>query len=128
MLNIAELKQQACATIDQHKDDLIAIAKDILNNPESGFNEVRTSKVVADRMKAMGIPHETGLAITGVKGSIKGGKGPGPRVAVIGELDSLVVKEHPYADSTTGAAHACGHHCQIGMMIGAITGLINPDV
>ncbi|MEC9309178.1 MAG: M20/M25/M40 family metallo-hydrolase [Chloroflexota bacterium] len=128
MFNIAELKRQACATIDLHKDDLIAIAKDILNNPESGFNEVRTSKLVADRMKAMDIPYETGLAITGVKGAIKAGKGPGPRVAIIGELDSLVVKEHPYADSITGAAHACGHHCQIGMMIGAITGLISPNV
>ena len=128
MLSIPELKQRACAAIDQHKDDLIAIAKDILNNPESGFNEIRTSKLVADRMNAMGIPHQTGLAITGVKGSIKGGNGPGPKVAVIGELDSLVVKEHPYADPITGAAHACGHHCQIGMMIGAITGLIEPEV
>ncbi|MCI0441094.1 MAG: M20/M25/M40 family metallo-hydrolase, partial [Chloroflexi bacterium] len=56
------------------------------------------------------------------------GKRPGPTVAVIGELDSLRVLEHPHADPETGAAHACGHHCQIGMMLGAAVGLMIPDV
>ena len=76
----------------------------------------------------MGIQHESGLALTGLKGRIKGGAGPGPSVAVIGELDSLVVTEHPNADPDTGAAHACGHHCQIGMMLGATMGLLTPEV
>ena len=43
-------------------------------------------------------------------------------------MDSLIVNEHPHADGETGAAHACGHHCQIGMMLGAIRGLTQPDV
>ena len=76
----------------------------------------------------MGIQHESGLAITGLKGRIAGGAGPGPAVAVIGELDSLVVTKHPHADPETGAAHACGHHCQIGMMLGATMGLLTPEV
>ena len=46
----------------------------------------------------------------------------------MGELDSLIVKEHPHADSGTGAAHACGHHAQIGMMLGAAMGLLASDV
>ena len=41
-----ELKKQACATIDAHKDELIGIAKDILNNPEPGFSEIKTSRLV----------------------------------------------------------------------------------
>ena len=49
-------------------------------------------------------------------------------MAVIVELDSLVVTEHPHADPDTGAAHACGHHCQIGMMLGATMGLLTPEV
>ena len=49
-------------------------------------------------------------------------------MAVIGELDSLVVTEHPHADPESGAAHACGHHCQIGMMLGATMGLLTPEV
>ena len=76
----------------------------------------------------MGIEHESGLAITGLKGRIAGGAGPGPAVAVIGELDSLVVTKHPHADPETGAAHACGHHCQIGMMLVATMGLLTPEV
>jgi amidohydrolase len=49
-------------------------------------------------------------------------------VAVIGELDSLRVPEHPYADPVTGAAHACGHHAQIGMMLGTVIGLLSSGV
>ena len=49
-------------------------------------------------------------------------------MALIGELDSLVVTEHPHADPETGAAHACGHHCQLGMMLGATMGLQTPEV
>jgi amidohydrolase len=43
----------------------------------------------------------------------------------MGELDSNVVPLHPLADPETGAAHACGHHCQIGAMIGVAFGLVN---
>ena len=74
------------------------------------------------------IPFQNGLALTGVKGAVEGGAGPGPSVAVIGELDSLRVLEHPYHDEVTGAAHACGHHCQIGSMMGAMIGLMAPEV
>ena len=56
------------------------------------------------------------------------GGSPGPALAVIGELDSLIVNEHPHADSETGAAHACGHHCQMGMIMGAAIALKQPEV
>ena len=103
-----ELKQRACAAIETRKEEIIGIAKDILNHPEPGFSEVKTSRLVQSKFDQLGIIHKDGLAITGVKGRISGGAGEGPRVAIIGELDSLIV-----------AAHACGHHCQIGMMLGA---------
>ncbi|HEU0020919.1 MAG TPA: peptidase dimerization domain-containing protein [Dehalococcoidia bacterium] len=128
MLTIQELKQKACAAIDKRKKELIQIAKDVLAHPEPGFSEVRTAKLVARNFQEMGIPHRSGLALTGLKGSVAGGNGAGPRLAIIGELDSLVVAEHPHADPDTGAAHACGHHCQIGMMLGALTGLMVPEV
>jgi amidohydrolase len=41
----------------------------------------------------------------------------------MGELDSLKVLDHPHADPTTAAAHACGHHCQIAMMLAVGIGL-----
>jgi len=128
MLSISELKQKACETIEARKDELVGIAKEILANPESGFKEQKTAALVSSKFNEIGIQHQSGLALTGIKGKIEGGAGSGPRLAIIGELDSLVVKEHPSADPHTGAAHSCGHHCQIGMMLGASMGLLTPEV
>jgi amidohydrolase len=128
MLTKQELKQKACAAIDKRKKELVQIARDVLACPEPGFSEIRTSELVARKFQEMGIPHRRGLALTGLKGSVAGGNGTGPRLAIIGELDSLVVSDHPHADPETGAAHACGHHCQIGMLLGALTGLMVPEV
>ena len=128
MPTVAEMKQAAIAAIEERKDEITGIAQHILRNPETGFTEQKTSKLVQEKFQSMGIPFQNGLAITGVKGSLEGGAGPGPSVAVIGELDSLRVLEHPYHDEVTGAAHACGHHCQIGSMMGAMIGLMVPEV
>lgn len=122
-----ELKQKACAEIDAKADKLINISQSILNNPEPGFREVKTSQLVASIFQEANIPYRDGLAITGVKAELRGGS-DGPCVAILGELDSLIVAEHPYADSITGAAHACGHHAQIAMMLGATYGLMIPEV
>ena len=128
MLTKHELKQKACAAIEKHKKELIGVAQEVLYHPEPGFSETRTARLVAAKFDELGIQHRDALALTGVKGQVRCGGGPGPRVAVIGELDSLIVNEHPHADADTGAAHACGHHCQIGMMLGALVGLLEPEV
>ena len=123
-----ELKRKACDVIERRKAEIIGVAKDILQNPETGFNERRTARLVAQKFSELGIPYKDERALTGVKGRLQGGGGPGPCVAVIGELDSLLVFEHPNADPSTGAAHACGHHAQIGMMLGATIGLQSQEV
>ena len=123
-----ELKRAACAAIDRHSDEIIAVSKDILEHPEPGYSEYRTARVVAEQFARLGIKFKAGLALTGLKGTVNGGGGNGPRVAIIGELDSLIVDGHPHAANDTNAAHACGHHCQIGMMLGAVTGLMQPEV
>jgi amidohydrolase len=118
----AELKQRVCDAIDQHKDEIIAIGDAILHNPETGFKEVKTSRLVAEQMEKLGLHPRTGLAITGVTGTFSGAK-PGPALAIMGELDGLTVSEHPHADPQTHAAHACGHNAQIAGMLGAAIGL-----
>ncbi len=122
MATIEELKAQTQASIEARSAWLIDVAKTILAHPEPGFQEVATARLVSEKFHELGIAHDTGLALTGLKGYIRGGT-PGPTVAVIGELDSLRVPGHPHANPDTGAAHACGHHCQIGMMLGAAVGL-----
>ena len=123
-----EIKQRALAAIEERKDEIIGVAQDILRNPETGWNETRTSGVAREWFQRLGIPYRDGIALTGVKGHMEGGAGPGPSVGLLGELDSLRVPEHPFADPTTGAAHACGHHVQMGSMLGALVGFKAPGV
>ncbi len=127
MSTLEDLKNKAQAAIDDRAAWLIRNARTILDNPEPGFHEIKTSRFVSEKMSELGIDHESGIAITGLKGVVQGGK-PGPTVAVIGELDSLRVLDHPHTDPETGAAHACGHHCQTPMMLGAAVGLTLPEV
>jgi amidohydrolase len=122
-----DLKRRSAEIIDAKADDLVTIAKTILKNPEPGFRELKTAKLVAEQFGALGMQPRSGLAITGVRADASG-TAPGPTMAVLGELDSLIVGEHPHADPVTNAAHACGHHCQIAMMLGAASALTNSDI
>jgi amidohydrolase len=127
MPTIQDLKAMAQAAIDDRADWLLEISKTVLANPEPGFHEYKTASYVGSKLDELGIAHQDGIALTGIKGYLRGGQ-PGPTVAVIGELDSLRVLGHPHADAETGAAHACGHHCQIGMMLGVAVGLMAAGV
>ena len=122
-----ELKRSAAEIIDSKADELVALAKTILAHPEPGFREVKTAKLVAEQFGALGLQPRSGLAVTGVRADASG-TAPGPTLAILGELDSLIVADHPHADLETNAAHACGHHCQIGIMLGAAAALTNPSV
>ena len=126
-ISIASLKAAVCAAIDRRGEELIRIADDIYRHPELGFKEHRTAGIVSAFFERLGLPHRDGLALTGVKARLEGGRA-GPTVAVLGELDSLAVREHPHADPATGAAHACGHNAQIAMLLGAAAGLVDAGV
>ena len=122
-----ELKSKACQEIDRSSQEIIEVVQTILENPETGFREVKTSRLVARKFAELGIAYRDGLAITGVKGVVRGGD-DGPTVGILGELDSLIVPDHPKADPQTGAAHACGHNAQIGMLIGVAVALTGSGV
>lgn len=121
---LGALKQRVSDAIDRRREYIESIGERIMANPELGFKEEKTANLVSETMASFGIAPETGLAVTGVKGVLKGGK-PGPTVAVIGELDSLLVSDHPDADPDTGAAHSCGHNAQIAGLMGAMMGLVD---
>jgi len=126
-VDIAELRALALRTIDGATRDLITAAKTAYSTPETGFNEHQTAAFVQQRLQELGFVVETGIARTGMKAVLRGAQ-PGPTVAVIAELDALRVPSHPGADSITGAAHACGHHAQIGSMLGVATALSAPGI
>ncbi|MBN1400330.1 MAG: M20/M25/M40 family metallo-hydrolase, partial [Anaerolineae bacterium] len=115
-MDLHDIKAGLCAAIDAHAEEIIAIGEDIRVHPELGFKEHRTAGIVSEHFARLGIPHQTGIAITGVKGLLEGAR-PQATVAYMGELDSVLVRDHPDADPETGAAHACGHNAQIANLI-----------
>jgi amidohydrolase len=127
MTDVRELKENVCRCIEAHREEIVGIGEDIRVHPELGFKEFRTAGVVSAHMKKLGIAHETGLAITGVKG-ILAGRRSDVTVAYLGELDSVLVRDHPNADPKTGAAHACGHNAQIANLIALCYGLVESGV
>jgi amidohydrolase len=122
MLDREELKRVVCNAIDDHREQILGVGESIMDAPELGFKEVRTAHRVAEIFRTIGLPYEEELALTGVKATLRGNQ-PGPTVALMGELDALLVPDHPRADSSTGAAHACGHNAQVAGLIGATLGL-----
>ncbi len=122
-----ELKDRLFQSIDTHRDEIVEIGEEIRVHPELGFKEFRTAGIVAGHMERLRIPHETGIAITGVKGKLSGSDSR-VTVAYLGELDSVLVREHPDADQKTGAAHACGHNAQIANLIALCYGLVESGV
>ena len=120
-----ELKKKVCDAIANRKADIKSIAEAIWSEPELGYKEHKTAKKVEDAFEKLGVPFKNKLALTGVKGRLKGGKGSKYSVAVIGELDAIICADHPAADETSGAAHCCGHNAQIANMMAVTMGLID---
>jgi amidohydrolase len=118
-----ELKQEILAAIDQRAEQIVRLGEDIRRNPELGFKEVRTARLVEETFREWGLAPKAGLALTGVRAEL-GGTTDGPTLALLGELDGLVVTGHPLADPGTGAAHACGHNAQVAGLLGAAMGLV----
>lgn len=52
----------------------------------------------------------------------------GPTIAILGELDAIILPEHPECDLQTGAVHACGHHCKVSSLLGIAGGLSDYEV
>lgn len=122
-----ELKNAALSAIDERKEHFVAIGERISACPELGYKERETGRLVADELEKMGLSVERGLALTGCKATARGREG-GPIIGVLGELDALVCWEHPQANAETGAAHACGHNIQLGVMLGIAAGLMGSGV
>lgn len=118
MVDTDELKALVADEIDDAAPWIEEISDHIMRNPEPGFREFETAKYVQQRFDELGIAYRSQLARTGVKARLKGRK-PGPSIAILGEMDSLILPGHPFANPDTDAAHACGHNAQVASMLGA---------
>jgi amidohydrolase len=90
-------------------------------HPELGFQEWETSKFVADRLRGLGLEVRTGIAETGVVGTLRGAK-PGKTVLLRADMDALPIEEEndvPYRSQSAGVMHACGHDGHTAILLGA---------
>src|ERR1700721_313072 len=98
--------------IQGYADELTAIRRDIHANPEIGFEEIRTSAIVAEKLASWGIEVHRGLGKTGVVGILKGRGSDGRRIGLRADMDALPIEEATnlsYRSTTPGTMHACGH-------------------
>jgi amidohydrolase len=124
----ATLSQQIDTAAARLEANVIATRRDIHEHPELGNREVRTAKLVADRLRALNIEVTEKVAHTGVVGVLKGGK-PGKVVALRADMDALPVTEQvdlPFASKVrttyngqeVGVMHACGHDAHVAVLLG----------
>ncbi|HEX2081584.1 MAG TPA: amidohydrolase [Longimicrobium sp.] len=109
-------------TIAEETELLVATRRDLHRHPEIGFHEHRTAAIAADRLRAAGYEVRTGLAVTGVVGTLRGGAGDGPTLLLRADMDALPVAEecgHDFVSTHPGVMHACGHdaHVAIGLAV-----------
>jgi len=108
--------------LKRYEPDLIAIRRDIHRHPEVGFEEVRTARLVAGRLRGWGLEVAEGIAKTGVVATLRG-KRPGQRaIGLRADLDALHIREatgRDYASEIPGKMHACGHDGHTAMLLGA---------
>jgi len=101
--------------------DLTAIRRDLHEHPELGFQEVRTSGIVAEALRGFGLEVTTGIGGTGVVGVLKGTR-PGRTIGLRADMDALPIDEQtnlPWSSKTPGVMHACGHDAHTTMLLGA---------
>jgi amidohydrolase len=127
-LLVAQKNLGSFSGITELEPKVIQWRRDFHQHPELGNQEFRTSKIVADHLRSLGLEVKTGVAHTGVVGILKGGK-PGPVVALRADMDGLPVTERvdvpfkstvttEYNGQKTGVMHACGHDTHVAILMG----------
>jgi len=120
------LPEDFSTRVKAYRDELIAFRRDVHRHPELGWQEVRTTRVIQERLEAAGLrprnlPKGTGLVCDIGEG--------GSAVALRGDIDALPVQDNknvPYRSIVPGVCHACGHDVHTTVLLGA--GLVLADL
>jgi amidohydrolase len=109
-------------TIAAIEPELVAIRRDLHAHPETGFEEKRTSAIVAQKLRDFGLDVTANIGKTGVVATLDG-KRPGKRtIGLRADMDALNILEAtglPYASTISGKMHACGHDGHTSILLGA---------
>lgn len=125
-MNKQELKKRIIEAIDTNRASIIGAGREIYSTPELGYKEVESTKTAVNFLKDLGLEVEENIAVTGCRARLNE-EAKGPKIAILGELDSVAVADHPDA-AENGNMHACGHNIQMGGLLGAALGLVKSGV
>lgn len=116
------LKELICNSIDDHRKEILRIAREVQNHPELGYKEEYLSKKIAKIFEKMDLDVEDHIALTGCKATVNEDL-RGPNLAVIAALDAGLNPSHPEANEE-GVVHDRGNNHQVAMMVAVAIGLI----
>jgi len=109
-------------SIKKFHQELVAVRRDLHANPEIGFEEIRTSGIVAGALTALGVEVHRGIGKTGVVGVIKGQRtDSGKMIGLRADMDALPMSEDSvsdYCSRVPGMMHACGHDGHTTILLG----------
>ncbi len=114
------LTQEILAHAREVHDYVIRMRRDFHKHPETGFTEIRTSRVIAEELKQMGLHVQTDIAKTGVVGTLRVDRASGT-VAFRADMDALPIQEEndlEFKSQNEGVSHACGHDANMAMLLG----------
>jgi len=115
--------QHVVRAISMFHDELSAIRRDIHANPELGFQETRTSALVAGMLRSLGYEVHAGIGRTGVVGVLEGrANDSGLSIGLRADMDALPIHEtgvQVYRSTRPGVMHACGHDGHTAILLGA---------
>lgn len=109
--------------VRQQKDRMVKTRRDLHRIPEPAYTEKKTSAYVARYLEKEGLSCQTGIAKTGVVGTLNTGN-PGKTLLIRSDMDALSLTEETgleFASTHAGAMHACGHDGHMSMVLGAAT-------
>ena len=114
--------QKFCDAVEDRKQMILDAERYIWKHPEAGYKEWKTHAYLKEQFEKLGYKLTEFGNIPGFYTDVETGR-PGPKVAVFGELDALIIPSHPEADPENGCVHACGHNCQAAGLLGVAIAL-----
>ena len=121
--DLVNSSQRIRQDIHQLQTDLVKWRRYLHQRPELGFKEKLTSEYVASLLTEWGVPHQTGIAHTGIVATLvgQGSSAPHKVLAVRADMDALPIQEEnevPYRSIHDGCMHACGHDGHTAIALG----------
>lgn len=120
-----KLIEKMAAHVEKHRDLIFEVERHIWGTPEIGYKEWKTTAYLEEQFEKLGYSVRRAGNIPGFTADLDTGR-PGPKIAILAELDSLICGDHPECNPETKAVHACGHNAQSAYLVGCAAALKEP--